>query len=88
MSNQCGKTPSGTLLGGSQIISPLGRIVSRATKVHALTGPAEPALLVANIALAEELAEADRLNSALWENRREELYIRAGVSGRSPWIKP
>jgi hypothetical protein len=34
-------------------------------------------LLVAEIALAGELAEADRLNAALWENRREELYIRA-----------
>ncbi|HJY97150.1 MAG TPA: carbon-nitrogen hydrolase family protein, partial [Streptosporangiaceae bacterium] len=30
MSNQCGRTPSGALLGGSQIISPLGRVVSRA----------------------------------------------------------
>ena len=40
-------------------------------------GPAGPALLVAEIALQEELAEADRLNSALWENRREELYTRA-----------
>ena len=29
---------------------------------------------MAEIALAEELAEADRLNAALWENRREELY--------------
>jgi predicted amidohydrolase len=77
MSNQCGSTPSGTLLGGSQIISPAGRVVSRAVKVHELTGPAGPALLVAEIALAEELAEADRLNSALWEHRREELYIRA-----------
>ena len=77
MSNQCGRTPSGTLLGGSQIISPLGRVVSRAAKVHDVTGPAEPTLLVAEIALAGELAEADRLNSALWENRREELYIRA-----------
>jgi predicted amidohydrolase len=79
MSNQCGQTPSGTLLGGSQIISPSGRVVSRAVKVHELTGPAGPALLVAEIALAGELAEADRLNAALWENRREELYIRAGA---------
>jgi predicted amidohydrolase len=79
MSNQCGATPSGTLLGGSQIISPLGHIVSRAAKVHDLAGPAGPALLVADIALREELAEADRLNAALWENRREELYIRAGA---------
>ena len=76
MSNQCGRTPSGLLLGGSQIISPLGGIVGRAAKVHELTSRAGPELLVAEIALAEELAEADRLNSALWENRREELYIR------------
>jgi len=33
-------------------------------------------LLVSEIALTEELAEADRVNSALWENRREELYTR------------
>ena len=77
MSNQCGRTPSGTLLGGSQIISPLGRVVSRAVKVHELTGSAEPALLVADIALREELAEADQVNSALWECRRDELYTRA-----------
>jgi len=80
MSNQCGRTPSGVLLGGSQIISPLGRVVSRAVKAHELAGPAGPALLVAEIALAGELAEADRLNSALWENRREELYTRAGAA--------
>jgi predicted amidohydrolase len=77
MSNQCGQTPSGVLLGGSQIISPLGRVVSRAVKAHELAGQAGPVLLVAEIALAGELAEADRLNSALWENRREELYTRA-----------
>jgi predicted amidohydrolase len=77
MSNQCGRTPSGVLLGGSQIISPLGSTVSRAVKVHELTGPAEPALLVADIALRDELAEADRVNSALWQHRREELYARA-----------
>jgi predicted amidohydrolase len=77
MSNQCGTTPSGTLLGGSQVISPLGRIVSRAAKVHQAAGPAGRELLVTEIALREELAEADRVNSALWENRREELYRRA-----------
>jgi predicted amidohydrolase len=79
MSNQCGRTPSGALLGGSQVISPLGRVVSRAVKVHEQAEPAGPALLVAEIALRAELAEADRLNSALWENRREELYTRAGA---------
>jgi predicted amidohydrolase len=77
MSNQCGRTPSGALLGGSQVISPLGRLVSRAVKVHEVSEPAGPALLVAEIALRTELADADRLNSALWENRREELYARA-----------
>jgi len=77
MSNQCGTTPSGTLLGGSQVISPLGRIVSRAAKVHEAAGPAGRELLVTDIALRGELAEADRVNSALWQNRREELYIRA-----------
>src|SRR5579859_2294958 len=80
MSNQCGQTPSGSLLGGSQIISPLGRVVSRAAKARELTEtkfPVGPALLVTEIALRAELAEADRLNAALWENRREELYARA-----------
>ena len=80
MSNQCGQTPSGTLLGGSQVISPLGRVVSRAAKARELTEtkfPVGPALLVTEIALRAELAEADRLNAALWENRREELYARA-----------
>jgi predicted amidohydrolase len=90
MSNQCGRTPSGLLLGGSQVISPQGRIISRAAKVYELTGPAEQTLLVAEIGLLAELAEADRLNSALWENRREELYgsadaaasVRTHPSGR------
>lgn len=77
MSNQCGRTPSGALLGGSQIISPLGRVVGRAVKVHELVGPPLPELLVTEIAIREGLVEADRLNSALWENRREELYSRA-----------
>jgi predicted amidohydrolase len=90
MSNQCGRTPSGALLGGSQIISPLGSTVSRAVKVHELAGPAGPVLLVAEIGLRAELAEADRLNSALWQNRRQELYGRteAEVPGRSPWMPP
>lgn len=79
MSNQCGTTPSGTLLGGSQVISPLGRIVSRAAKVHEAGGRAGRQLLVTELALREELAEADRLNAALWENRREDLYTRAGA---------
>jgi predicted amidohydrolase len=76
MSNQCGRTPSGALLGGSQVISPLGQVVSQAVKIHELVDPvlAEPALLVTEIALREELACADRLNAALWQNRREELY--------------
>ena len=86
MSNQCGKTPSGTLLGGSQVISPSGRVVSRAVKAHELTGPAGPALLVADVALRAELAEADRVNSALWECRREELYTRADA--RAPAHDP
>jgi len=84
MSNQCGTTPSGTLLGGSQVISPLGSIVSRAPKVHEAAGPAGRELLVTEIALREELAEADRVNSALWENRREELYGRAGAWAPAP----
>jgi predicted amidohydrolase len=85
MSNQCGVTPSGALLGGSQIISPLGIVVSRAVKVHELAGPAGYALLVAEIALREELAQADRINSALWLNRREELYARAEAWEGGTW---
>lgn len=96
MSNQCGRTPSGTLLGGSQIISPLGRAVASAAKIHELSGPAGPGLLVAEIALRAELEQADRENCALWENRREELYGRVGadapaparVPGRPPWTQP
>ena len=42
MSNQCGRTPSGALLGGSQVISPLGRVVSRAVKVHELARSGRP----------------------------------------------
>jgi predicted amidohydrolase len=84
MSNQCGQTPSGTLLGGSQIISPLGGIVSRAAKVYEAAGRAGRELLVTEIALRDELSEADRLNSALWENRRGELYRRAPDGAPAP----
>jgi len=69
MSNQCGRTSSGTLLGGSQVISPLGRVVSRAVKVHDLAGPAAPELLVAEIALQEELSSVRDFARKEWPLR-------------------
>jgi predicted amidohydrolase len=73
MANQCGTNSSGTLLGGSQIISPMGHVVARASR--ALDGQTPPQeLLLAELDLGREIKRADRQDSALWNLRRPELY--------------
>jgi len=73
MANQCGTNSSGTLLGGSQIISPMGHVVARAVRAGGGESP-DPELLRAELDLGREIERADRGNAALWGERRPELY--------------
>lgn len=62
--NQCGVTPSGTLLGGSRVISPLGVVVAEAARVvEGVDAPAEE--LVVDLDFASELAHWDGSCAAL-----------------------
>ncbi len=62
--NQCGVTPSGTLLGASRVISPLGVVVAEAGRVgEGVDAPAEE--LVVELDFAAELADWDRSCAAL-----------------------
>jgi predicted amidohydrolase len=62
--NQCGVTPSGTLLGASRVISPHGVVVAEAARVvEGGDAPAEE--LVVELDFATELADWDRSCAAL-----------------------
>jgi predicted amidohydrolase len=64
--NQCGATPSGTLLGASRVLSPLGEAVVEAGR--ALEGTTPPAdEVVVELPLAAALAAWDRECGALLE---------------------
>lgn len=73
LANQCGTNRSGTLFGGSQIISPFGSVVASARRAQAGACP-PPELLVARLDLRGEIVRADRDHGALWKLRRPELY--------------
>jgi predicted amidohydrolase len=74
MANQCGATGSGTLLGASQVLSPLGAVVARAAAAApGACPPAEP--LTVTLQLRAALAAADP-NRVLWELRRPDLAVR------------
>jgi predicted amidohydrolase len=62
--NQCGVTPSGTLLGASRVISPLGVVVAEAARV-AEGGEAPAEELVVELDFASELADWDESCAAL-----------------------
>jgi predicted amidohydrolase len=64
MANQVGTNASGTLLGGSRVISPLGEVVRSAAVISA-GGTADPVFLVVDVDLRGELERAER-NSVLW----------------------
>jgi predicted amidohydrolase len=62
--NQCGVTPSGTLLGASRVISPLGVVVAEAGRVaDGADAPAEE--LVVDLDFASELTHWDETCAAL-----------------------
>jgi predicted amidohydrolase len=73
MANQCGASRVDTLLGASQIIAPSGEIVASAARAGVGETP-HPAMLVAEINLRAELANADVHNQALWQLRRPDVY--------------
>lgn len=74
MANQCGATGSGTLLGASQVLSPMGAVVARAAAAEVGARlPAEPLTVMLPVRAA--LAEADA-NRVLWELRRPNLAVR------------
>lgn len=76
MANQCGVNASVTLLGGSQVISPAGDVVARASKVHEARDRSVPELLVVEVQLSEALRQAEVDQSALWRSRRPDLPVR------------
>lgn len=79
MANQCGVTPSGRLLGGSQVVSPSGEIVARAPKVGESDDPGRPRTLVVDVDLHAELQRAEQESAVLWRLRRPELYRPSSV---------
>jgi predicted amidohydrolase len=74
MSNQCGRNPSGTLLGASQVISPFGDVIAQASRVHSSDHPRDPETLVVEVSLRSEIERAERENAVLWSLRRPEMY--------------
>lgn len=73
--NQCGATASGTFLGASRIVDPHGRIVAEAPRAAEGQTPAAH-LLVADVALAAELARWDDASGVLYGERRPALPVR------------
>jgi predicted amidohydrolase len=72
--NQCGSTPSGTLLGASRIISPSGHVVAEASRTALGRQASEPEVLVQTIPFAAELTLADPSVDLLLRTRRPALY--------------
>jgi predicted amidohydrolase len=78
MANQAGTNSSGTLLGGSPVISPFGDLIASAEVVSA-GQTAQPELLIVDVDLQGMLDRAERENSVLWNVRPEEVSV-----GRHP----
>ncbi len=75
MANQRGANPGGELLGESQIISPDGAVIARASPAaepspRGAPGAAGAETLVVEIPLAESLAAAAAANGVLWQAAR------------------
>jgi predicted amidohydrolase len=73
--NQCGATPSGTLLGASRVLSPLGEVVVEAGRaLEGATPPAEE--VVVELPLESALGTWDRECGALLEAARPPPAVR------------
>jgi predicted amidohydrolase len=73
MVNQCGSTASGTLLGGSKVISPAGQVLARA-RVAAPGSTPEPELLLCRLQESDEIQDARGFAALLRDSHRAELY--------------
>lgn len=73
MVNQCGSTASGTLLGGSKVISPAGRVIGQARRAAPGDVP-EPELLLCRLENSADDAEAMAFAAEMRECRRPSLY--------------
>ncbi len=62
--NQCGATPSGTLLGASRVLSPMGEVIAEATRVPE-GGSAAAEELVVRLDFASHIARWDASCAAL-----------------------
>jgi len=80
MANQCGTNPSGTLLGESQVISPLGNVLARASGARDGEAPAAE-LMTVSVPLTRELARAEQDNGVLWSLQRPELQVQTQARG-------
>jgi predicted amidohydrolase len=86
MSNQCGTNPSGTLLGGSQIIAPSGEVVVQASRADRPGTAPQPELLVFEVPLVEAIERADQESPVLWTLRRTDIY-EADASANSETVR-
>jgi predicted amidohydrolase len=73
MVNQCGSTPSGTLLGDSKVISPAGQVVGRARRAEPGVTP-EPELLLCRLENSGPDADALAFAAELRACSRPGLY--------------
>lgn len=73
LANQCGTTASGTLLGGSRVISPSGRIVAEARRAEPGQTP-DSEVLVCRLDETPADADARAFAELLRERRRADLY--------------
>jgi predicted amidohydrolase len=73
MVNQCGSTASGTLLGGSKVISPAGQVLARACSTEPGRTPG-PELLLCRLEESEQTEEARGFAALLRDSQRPELY--------------
>jgi predicted amidohydrolase len=73
MVNQCGSTATGTLLGGSKVISPAGQVLAQACTAVPGATP-EPELLLCRLAESAEIEDARGFAALLRQSQRAELY--------------
>ncbi len=74
LANQCGSTPSGTLLGGSKVISPAGEVLAEARRAAPGETP-PPELLLCRLEETAQTSQARQFAAVLRDRRRPELYV-------------
>ena len=82
LANQCGTNPSGTLLGESQVVSPSGEVVARATAARDGETPGRE-LLVVEIPLSRDIVMAERENGALWDSPHPDRTVQVHAADGS-----